>query len=153
MAEESVHSVERAIALLLCLDATSPKLDVASLSERTGLSFDTASGGPMFCSYASSQPESFYQVSTSLEQLSLDDFKLFVPHGEEASVAGMAAYSMEGGQLWVGIEDTGYTLSVSALVESSLGGEGVDSDEVAVTVAELALPSVLAGFGDDAEGD
>jgi IclR family pca regulon transcriptional regulator len=42
MAEESVHSVERAIALLLCLDATSPRLDVASLSERTGLSRSTA---------------------------------------------------------------------------------------------------------------
>jgi IclR family transcriptional regulator, pca regulon regulatory protein len=42
MADESVHSVERAIALLLCLDATSPRLDVASLSEQTGLSRSTA---------------------------------------------------------------------------------------------------------------
>lgn len=41
MADESVQSVERAIALLLQLDANSPSLDATTLSERTGLSRST----------------------------------------------------------------------------------------------------------------
>lgn len=41
MAEESVQSVERAISLLLALDATSPSLDATTLGRRTGLSRST----------------------------------------------------------------------------------------------------------------
>jgi IclR family pca regulon transcriptional regulator len=41
MADESVQSVERAISLLLALDATTPQQDAATLSERTGLSRST----------------------------------------------------------------------------------------------------------------
>ncbi|MET0663108.1 MAG: IclR family transcriptional regulator [Ilumatobacteraceae bacterium] len=41
MPDESVQSVERAMSILLCLDANSPSLDAASLSLRTGLSRST----------------------------------------------------------------------------------------------------------------
>jgi IclR family pca regulon transcriptional regulator len=41
MSEESVQSVERAIGLLLALDASSPSLDAATLAARTGLSRST----------------------------------------------------------------------------------------------------------------
>lgn len=41
MPDESVQSVERAIAILLTLDASSPRLDAATLSARTGLSRST----------------------------------------------------------------------------------------------------------------
>ena len=41
MSDESVQSVERAISLLLALDARSPSLDAATLSTRTGLSRST----------------------------------------------------------------------------------------------------------------
>jgi IclR family pca regulon transcriptional regulator len=41
MADESVQSVERAISILLALDASSPSLDAATLSVRTGLSRST----------------------------------------------------------------------------------------------------------------
>lgn len=41
MPEESVQSVERAVSLLMALDATSPSLDVTTLAQRTGLSRST----------------------------------------------------------------------------------------------------------------
>ncbi len=41
MADDSVQSVERAMAILLTLDANSPRLDAATLSTRTGLSRST----------------------------------------------------------------------------------------------------------------
>ena len=41
MPDESVQSVERAMSILLCLDAASPRLDAATLSMRTGLSRST----------------------------------------------------------------------------------------------------------------
>jgi IclR family pca regulon transcriptional regulator len=41
MPDESVQSVERAMSILLCLDANSPSLDAATLSTRTGLSRST----------------------------------------------------------------------------------------------------------------
>ncbi len=41
MPDESVQSVERAISILLALDAASPRLDAATLSVRTGLSRST----------------------------------------------------------------------------------------------------------------
>jgi IclR family pca regulon transcriptional regulator len=41
MPEEPVQSVERAISLLLALDATSPSLDATTLAPRTGLSRST----------------------------------------------------------------------------------------------------------------
>lgn len=41
MPDESVQSVERAISLLLALDANSPQLDAVTLSARTGLSRST----------------------------------------------------------------------------------------------------------------
>jgi hypothetical protein len=119
-------------------------LTLEELNAATGLGFDEASGDSSYCGYSSFDGEpGFHNVSTSLLELSLEDYATWIPELEEATVADLRAL-VTANQLVVELPGAAYLLTVSGFVDNADESATLTTPEALRLVAEMALPGITA---------
>jgi hypothetical protein len=115
-------------------------LDV--LNDQTGLGFDDAQGDAFYCGYIQIDGEpGWHSVTLSLSELALDDYRLWLPDAEEATVAGQRAL-VDVGQFIVELPGGAWTLTASAWIDTADETVTLETGELQRLVAEAAIPNV-----------
>jgi hypothetical protein len=115
-------------------------LSMLELNELTGLGFDESTGSSTSCDYTSTDGDPGYDfVVAYINELSLDDYRLWLPEPEESIVAGLPAFITDH-QLIVELPDGGRVLDISV----ALSGDAspMTATEVAMLIAERLAPAV-----------
>ena len=117
-------------------------LSLEDLNAATGLGFDDASGDSLYCGYTSIDGDpGFHNVTVSLAESRLDDFRTWLPEATDATLAGQPALLTEY-QVVVELEGGAYVASISGFVDPSDETATIDSTEMMALVAELLVPAI-----------
>lgn len=117
-------------------------LPLETLNELTGLGFDDASGSVDYCNYFSLDGEpGFHSLSLTLSPLELDAYRVWMTDVTELEIEGLPAISGLS-QLIIELPGGSWTLNVAAAVDPADAAATLTTDELALSVAELVLPTI-----------
>lgn len=117
-------------------------LSVDALNAQTGLGFDDAQGDAYYCSYDQIDGEpGWHNVTLSLAELALDDYRLWLPDAEETTVAGQPAL-VDVGQIIVELPGGAWTLTASGWVDTADETTTLETGELQRLAAEAVVPNV-----------
>ena len=117
-------------------------LPMEQLNALTGLGFDEASGDSSSCQYMSLDGEpGLHFVIAYVSDATLEDYQLWVPDYEDASVAGQPAM-LAGDQTMVELPDGARVLDITVFLDTADEGVTQTSREIGALVAEQLLPGL-----------
>jgi hypothetical protein len=117
-------------------------LPLDELNGLTGLGLDETQGDSQYCSYNQTDGEpGWHTVQFSLTELSLDEYRTFLPDAEDTTIADLRALTQEA-QIIIELPEAPWTLLVSGWVDESDESATLNSAEMLRLVAETALPRI-----------